>query len=207
MKLLDPLGIRATEAEIIKAVKKADEFIETNYKENPIKHRRGFFFKVMCRMLGKNISQKIAKEKDMIFWEFVMKKVKLVPNAKEILTYIKNKGMSIVLISNGEVYGVNQILNKLNIRKYLDLIVISEEVGSEKCTSIPIQFALTKLGLKPNEVIMIGDRIDQDILGAKKLGIKNVKFNFGSHKDLNYSGQEIKPDFEIHNLLQVKKIL
>ncbi|MCL1878138.1 MAG: HAD hydrolase-like protein [Defluviitaleaceae bacterium] len=62
---------------------------------------------------------------------------------------------------------------------------------------------LERLALKPDDVIMVGDRLEKDILGAANAGIKSVWFNPEHEKN----DTEIRPDYIIHDLMQVSKIL
>jgi putative hydrolase of the HAD superfamily len=49
----------------------------------------------------------------------------------------------------------------------------SEEAGIEKPSPVIFGKALSKLNLKAEEVIMIGDNEEKDILGAEAMGIKS----------------------------------
>jgi putative hydrolase of the HAD superfamily len=51
---------------------------------------------------------------------------------------------------------------------------VSELVGSPKPYPLIFKYALFKLNLKPKEIIYVGDRLDNDIAGAKNLGIPAV---------------------------------
>jgi len=170
-------------------------------------HKHGMFLKTMCHMLGKEIDDKTAEEKDWMVWNYIIERTELMPNAIEILDYLKSKRMKTAIISNGNDDRANAIIDRFGLRKYFDLVVISENVGGEKSTTIPFKVALEKLNLNPKEAIMVGDRIDEDVLGAKRIGIKAVKFNWGPWKDTNYEKEKIEPDFVIDDLIQLKDIL
>ena len=65
--------------------------------------------------------------------------------------------------------------------------------------------AIKSLNLQPNEVLMVGDDIKSDILGAKKAGLKTALVKTGkfTNRDLQ---KGIKPDFlldSVANLLEV----
>ena len=90
--------------------------------------------------------------------------------------------------------------------KYFDLIIVSGEIGHEKITGIPFKIALEKMGLTPEEVIVVGDRSDEDMYGAHLLDIRTIKFNFGYWKDRWYQKTAI-PDFVITQLSEVLDII
>jgi len=83
-------------------------------------------------------------------------------------------------------------------------IVTSSECLEGKPFETPYKFICEKLSLDYSEIIMIGDTLDGDISGAKKLNIKNVLIN---RKNLNNSNNLIKPDFEIKSLNEMEKTI
>ena len=206
-ELLRSAGYDVSLEEVEQARKKADEYIQTEYRGNAKIHKRGFYLFVICKFLGLDMDRKMIDELHKKFREKYFKSIRLIPNVKDILSFLKGKGYKLAIISNGSVEGVNKIVDDLKLREYFDLVVASEELGKQKCTTVPLKVALDKLGLKPEEVLMIGDRTDEDILGAKKLGMIAVKHDYGLWKDVNYSGEDVKPDFVINDLLELKDIL
>ncbi len=205
-ELLQSIGHSFSLEELKKAHKKAVEYTSTKYRGNSKVYEKGLFTWIMCKFLGLDIDRKVADKMEEEFQRRRLKSYKLRPHAKTILSSFKKK-YKLAIISNGGVEGINHVINKFDLRKYFDLIIISEEVGKQKCTTIPIKIALDKLDLKPEEVVMIGDRTDEDVLGAKKLGMVAVKYNYGAWKDVNYSDENVKPDFIIDDLLELNDIL
>ena len=64
-------------------------------------------------------------------------------------------------------------IRKLIKLGYKDIsLVTSEEVGVEKPDEAIFYYALNKINLKPEQVIMIGDSYAKDILGATNIGIQ-----------------------------------
>lgn len=68
------------------------------------------------------------------------------------------------------------------MRKYIDLVIASAEEGVSKPDRRIFEIALERSGCKPENAVMIGDRIDNDIVPAKQLGMKTIwiKQGFGS---------------------------
>jgi len=54
------------------------------------------------------------------------------------------------------------------------VIVISEEVDIEKPDKRVFQVALDELGVEAENAVMVGNRIDADIVGANRIGMKRV---------------------------------
>ena len=52
--------------------------------------------------------------------------------------------------------------------------MVSAEVGYRKPSPIIFQKALEQLKVKPQEAVMVGDTLEADVEGARKLGIKTI---------------------------------
>lgn len=81
------------------------------------------------------------------------------------------------------------------IAPYFEHIVISGAFGRGKPDPSIFEHALQLMGVAKEEVIMVGDNVMTDILGASRAGIKSVW--------LNREGKErgeVQPDFEISGL-------
>jgi len=66
---------------------------------------------------------------------------------------------------------------------------------------------LDELGVKPGEALMVGNRLDSDIVGANRVGIKSVWFRWNSRYDSTIEAEDEKPDFTIQNLAELLDIL
>ena len=83
------------------------------------------------------------------------------------------------VISNGLAVKQWEKLIWMGIHHLFDLVATSEELGSEKPDEEIFQYAVRGLGLKPAECVMVGDRLDTDILGAKKSGMRTILIGKG----------------------------
>ncbi len=76
-----------------------------------------------------------------------------------------------------------------------------ELLGLRKPDPEILHFTLQNLGVKNYETIHVGDSLEQDIQGAKTVGIKTV----GIKGDKNF--QNVQPDFVISNVTELPSIL
>lgn len=88
------------------------------------------------------------------------------------------------------------------IAPYFDQIVISGDFGRGKPDPTIFEHALSILSLQKDEVIMVGDNLMTDVLGANRAGIRSVWIN-REDKERN----EIIPTYEIHHLEELFQIL
>lgn len=103
------------------------------------------------------------------------------PEAENCLSEL-SKHYKIGIIANQEL-GSEQRLEKLGLLKYIDLVAASAEEGVAKPDLRIFQIALDRSNCKPEEAVMVGDRIDNDIIPANKIGMKTVwiKQGFGKY--------------------------
>ncbi|APH04795.1 HAD family hydrolase [Bacillus weihaiensis] len=85
---------------------------------------------------------------------------------------------------------------------YFEQIIISGAFGRGKPDPTIFEHALEKMNLSKDEVIMVGDNLMTDILGASRVGIKSVWIN-RHHKERN----EVEPTYEISHLTELFPIL
>ena len=91
-----------------------------------------------------------------------------------VLEALKTYGYRLGVIAN-QVPGTADRLEKWGILHFFDVLAPSAELGVEKPDPAIFLWALGKAGCKPENAVMIGDRIDNDILPAKALGMKTVR--------------------------------
>jgi putative hydrolase of the HAD superfamily len=132
---------------------------------------------------------------------------RVIEGAFEVLEAIRKEGYRIGMIANGDSASIRSIIEATGLQGYFEVIVISEEMGIEKPYQRIFEVALTKLGVKPENAVMVGNRIDADILGANRAGMKSVWFRWnGRYGDTIDSRQE-KPDFTINSLFELPDLL
>jgi HAD superfamily hydrolase (TIGR01458 family) len=66
--------------------------------------------------------------------------------------------------------------------------------------------ALTDMRLRRDQVVMVGDRVDSDIKGAKRFGIRSVLVKTGEYRMGDLDGS-IKPDFVVNSLRELIRLL
>ncbi len=69
------------------------------------------------------------------------------------------------------------------------------------------QLALKDLQLNAGQVLMIGDDVESDILGANRLGIKTCLVKTGKFRAQDLARAKVQPDFLIDSIATLPKIL
>ena len=130
---------------------------------------------------------------------------KLYPDIKMILEILSQK-YKLGVIAN-QVAGTKDRLDNWGIGKCFDVVVASAEAGCAKPDLKLFNLALEQAGCKPNEAVMIGDRLDNDVVPAKQLGMKTVWVRQGFAKYQSISNETEKPDFIIDTIGDILDIL
>ena len=127
---------------------------------------------------------------------------KLYDDVLPTVVYIYDKGIKLAVISNTIFEGKlhDSDLKRLGIFKYFDFTIYSSDVGVRKPDSKIFKVALEKLKVKPDGAIFIGDRLYDDIKGAKSVGMTAILKEKRTYK----GEEEIIPDLVIKNISDLK---
>ena len=98
---------------------------------------------------------------------------RLYPDAERVLAALKARGFRLGIIANQSA-GTKERLLKWGILQYFDVIAASAEEGVAKPDVEIFLRALEKADCPPEKAVMVGDRLDNDIIPAKALGMKTV---------------------------------
>ncbi|MCU9612000.1 HAD family hydrolase [Caldibacillus lycopersici] len=109
----------------------------------------------------------------------------------------------LLLLTNGSPHLQNTKLSLTPaLAPYFEQIVISGDYGSGKPDPGIYHYALSCMSVQKDEVIMVGDNLSTDILGANSVGIKSVWIN-RKQKQPDY----VFPTYEISHLTGLLPIL
>ena len=128
----------------------------------------------------------------------------LYPDTKELLQRLSQK-YKIGIIANQD-FGTEQRLTDFNVHQYINLVIASAEEGVAKPDLRIFQIALARADCKPEEAVMVGDRIDNDIIPANKIGMTTVwiKQGFGSYAEPKTV--EEQPDYIVNSLAEITEV-
>ncbi|HUJ09872.1 MAG TPA: HAD hydrolase-like protein [Verrucomicrobiae bacterium] len=113
--------------------------------------------------------------------------VKCIDGAHDVLAQL-SKVYSISIATNATISKHNDVLRALDrvgLKQFINEVFCFTELGRKKSEPEFWDVVLTKLGAHRNEVVMIGDSLEQDVLGPMRAGIRAIWFNW---KQESYSG-------------------
>ncbi|MEM0008177.1 MAG: HAD family hydrolase [Candidatus Bathyarchaeia archaeon] len=161
--------------------------------------------------LGYNydLSYAIIAETTECFAKEFMKYVSLDKDAMDVLQRLYGK-YKLGLISNFAIPEcVWALLEKYDLKRFFDVVIISAEVNKRKPSPEIFQKALESLNVAPFEAIFVGDTPSMDVDGAKNVGMKAILvLRKTSATDTSKPDcTNIKPDFVVKSLKEVPKII
>ena len=151
-------------------------------KETGINATDDQVFKLMSRMFQLNASMKFV----------------LFDDVCDTLKDLKTQGLKLGLLTNLQSE-VNSMCRELGIADYLDFTVTSAEVGADKPQPPIFLKALQLAHVNAAEAIHVGDQYQNDVLGARGVGISPVLLDRADY----YT--EIKDCPRIRSLSEVSK--
>lgn len=122
----------------------------------------------------------------------------LYPEAVTCLEALSRR-FKIGIIAN-QPLGTAGRLEQHGILKYINLIIASAEEGVSKPDRKIFDIALSRAKCKAKNAVMIGDRVDNDIVPANQLGMKTVWIKQGFGKYWKIKNQDEQADYEVNNL-------
>ena len=113
---------------------------------------------------------------DYDYLETIVTLKKVVAGAPKLLQHLKKRG-SVNVLSNGFANLQFRKLQSAGLDRYIDLMVLSDDIGVTKPDKRLFDYALEKTKANAETTLMIGDNYDADILGAYNAGWKTIFFN------------------------------
>lgn len=127
------------------------------------------------------------------------------PEAKAVLERL-SKSYPLGIIAN-QKHGAEQRLEGYGIRQFFDVIISSAETGFVKPDPQIFELAFQQAECKPDEAVMIGDRPDNDIYPAKRIGMKTIRIKQGYAACQEPRSEEYEADITIGSLGELPAVL
>ena len=124
-----------------------------------------------------------------------------IPGAKETFLKLYEEGYPIVMVADGRVQSFHNTMEQNGLDHIFSAWIISQEVGEGKPSPLMFQAAMDAMGLKEEDkrrVIMVGNNLKRDILGANLFGIASVLIDWAPRRSMIPECEEEKPAYIIH---------
>jgi HAD superfamily hydrolase (TIGR01662 family) len=135
-------------------------------------------------------------------------KKRLIKLYNEVPSIIRllSKTYSLGIISNNSSGSVN-LLAKDNLNQYFETICLSQNIGIKKPNPKIFNKALEDSCIPIERCVMIGDRLDIDILPANELGIKTIRTLNSTYRVQKPINKKEEPLYTINSLSELPDVL
>lgn len=152
-------------------------------------------FKIDWRETLEDMDLKEHKDYLIDVWEANMEEMKnelrLHEDAREAINKLAEEH-TIGIVSSAPWKALWNEVNRLDLVDKITIIVSGDDTKDRKPSPEPLNYAMGRLELKPEECIYVGDMVE-DIISARKAGMKSVAVSWGLHTRDKL--QEAKPDY------------
>jgi phosphoglycolate phosphatase len=153
----------------------------------------------------------MAEEHNRIFNSFYeprAAKCRTRSGARALLEWLKKNHIAAAIYSNHTLSGIEAQLHRLKIRDYFDSVLartIRDGAShvNQRSKDQKLYYYVKKKKFKPHQVLTIGDTSEEVDIG-KKFGFHTVAITGGYSTASRLNAA--KPDFLIHNLIDLKRI-
>jgi FMN phosphatase YigB (HAD superfamily) len=113
------------------------------------------------------------------------RRAELIPGMADALRQFKVQGHRLALVADARPGTPSNVLRQHGLYDLFDAYAISEVVGATKPDPRLFRVALDALGVAANEygrVVMVGNNLERDVVGANRLGLISVFFHVNERR-------------------------
>jgi HAD superfamily hydrolase (TIGR01549 family) len=130
----------------------------------------------------------------------------LAASTHALLEALRVRRLKLAIVSNtvSPKWLMEPVLERQGLVDRVDAIVLSSEVGKRKPHPAIFESALDELGVDATEALFVGDRVEADVLGASRVGMKTVQALWFRADD---APVEVEPDFQAFTQMDVLNVV
>ncbi len=129
------------------------------------------------------------------------------PDSLWAMATLHERGLALGCVTNTILLesGIQDALYRLGLLRYLDSVVVSSAVGYQKPHPALFRRAIEDLRVAPHEAVFVGDRLREDVGGARDLGMRAVLTHQYRQEPLD--GAWAAPDAVIQRLSELPAVI
>jgi HAD superfamily hydrolase (TIGR01509 family) len=147
--------------------------------------------KLLPELLGleedDEMGERISKRRGEIFMKRYFPTVRAFPKSRELLLRLRDAGLRLAIASSSKREELDQFLDRARVRDLVEDKTSSSDAENSKPDPDIVQAALGKLGLRADQVVMVGDT-PYDVEAASRAGIRTIAMRSGGWSDEELAG-------------------
>jgi HAD superfamily hydrolase (TIGR01549 family) len=155
-----------------------------------------------------DVGQGLVDQALRAFFAFEDTQWKPYPQAEATLRQLSDRGYRLALISNATDDPLIQgLVDRFGFRKWFDIALSSAGVGIRKPNPAVFQIVLDHWDVPASQVVMVGDTLRFDVLGAHNSGLKSILAAWDLYPDYDGGGDHVVPDATADSLPHVIELV
>lgn len=117
------------------------------------------------------------------FLDYRPERLSFFPGVATMLAELNQAAIPVAVVTDGALATQEAKIAALGLRKYVNVIVMSDSFGREfrKPHPRPMLAALAGLGVAAGSAVVVGDRPDKDVAAATAAGIRAIRVRTGEY--------------------------
>lgn len=207
--ILDPASVRRAHEEFVRRIVEthaSDEDAESDgdpietwrtavgeyFRERDgteFRSARTAYDRAVAEICGESISEDDWRP---VFEEVTAETLRPEHGAVETIERLAEADLHVGVVSDVDTEEGLRILEAFGVRERFDSITTSEMVGRTKPDPAMFETALRKADVHASEAVMIGDRYDHDMAGAKETGLTTISYGAEDGPAVDYRVEELR---------------
>jgi putative hydrolase of the HAD superfamily len=194
-------------------LEKFQDEMEQSYRQRELDQIEQPAADVLCRALRRlGLSQPSAKVVETAMEAMFRESEQYwqpMPDSRVALDVLAQLGLRLGLISNAsDAANVRRLVAKAGLTGYFDPALISAEVGYRKPAPAIFKPLLDQWQLPPYALVMVGDMLDADILGARGVGMHQIWLTADiDPRQFSAQAARIQPEFSAASLMEAVELI
>lgn len=146
-----------------------------------------------------------AKELLQEFIRIDVSNISLFPDVTDTLSLLKTQGYKLFLVTSGDIQIQEKKIAVLGLRNaYFDEIFITDRDNNQTKRDC-FQGILDRFHLKAEEIVCVGDKVEDELTAGRSFGMITVTFEHGRHYKayLKEPNKSFEPDYSIRHIKEL----
>ena len=142
--------------------------------------------------------------------EETTQRAELFPGMADALRAFKSRGYRLGLVADTRPNTPVNVLGQHGVLELFDTLAISEIVGVIKPDARIFRAALDALGISEldyGRVVMVGNNLERDIVGANRLGLISVFYHPNERRRTQPLSEEEQPRYTVHSAEELQNLI
>jgi putative hydrolase of the HAD superfamily len=175
--------------------------IDRIYNEQGIEYQR-VFDQLLHEALGR-VDYKILSAGIIAYRRAREAALKPYPHATATVTELVRRDIKLAVVSDAPTLEAWLRLCYINFHHFFDAVVTFDDTKERKPSPKPFLTALAKIGVEPQNALMVGDWAERDMVGAKNVGMQTAFAKYGDA----FGNQNVVADFILEDITDLLNII